>query len=192
MFSARQLISKGRCEHLPYTAQLLGLVGLVVLVMMALAAIRRAGVFTTGSARVETFPYRKKDYLLSRAERSFYEVLRTAVGEEWTIFVKVRLLDLVWLPRGTSNAQSHRNRVQSKHVDFVLSDPRTIGPVLVIELDDASHRRSDRQRRDAFVDAVLQGAGLPILHVAVRSGYVTADLSRQIRAAIGSTPLAGA
>lgn len=171
--------------------QLLGLAGLVVLVLMAVAAIRRAGLFAAGSAPVESLPYRKKDYLLSKAERSFYEVLRAAVADEWTIFAKVRLLDLVWLPRGTSQAQSHRNRVQSKHVDFVLADPRTIGPVLVVELDDASHRRSDRQRRDAFVDAVLQGAGLPVLHVPVKSGYVTVDLSRKIREAIGSTSPSG-
>lgn len=142
--------------------QTIGLAILLVLVIVIVAVLKRAGLFPAGSAPVESLPYRKKDYLLSRAERSFYEVLRATVQGEWAIFAKVRLLDLVWLRRGTSNAQAHRNRVQSKHVDFVFCDQRTLSPVLVVELDDASHGRPDRQRRDAFVDAVLQSAGLPV------------------------------
>jgi hypothetical protein len=162
------------------------------MVVVLVAALKRGGLFPAGFASVESLPYRKKDYLLSRAERSFYEVLRTTVQGEWVIFAKVRLLDLVWLPRGTSNAQSHRNRVQSKHVDFVFCDPRALNPVLVIELDDASHERLDRQRRDAFVDAVLEGAGLPVLRVAAKRGYVTSELGRQIREAIGTSRRRGA
>lgn len=160
----------------------------VVLVAVIAAALKRAGLLSTRAASNESLPYRKKDYLLTKAERSFYEVARTAVADEWTIFAKVRMLDLVWLPRGTGNAQAHRNRVQSKHVDFVLCDPCTLKPLLVVELDDASHQRADRQLRDALVDAVLQAAGLPVLHIATSNGYVTADLARRIREAIGSPP----
>ncbi len=46
-------------------------------------------------------PYRARDYLLSKAEQSFYLVLLHVTGTDWRVFPKVRLLDLVWLPRGT-------------------------------------------------------------------------------------------
>ena len=170
------------------TSQLLNIAVTIILVAAIAAALKRTGLLSRRATPNVPLPYRKKDYLLSKAERSFYEVVRTAVGNEWTIFAKVRLLDLVWLPRGTKNSQAHRNRVQSKHVDFVLCDPRTLGPVLVIEFDDRSHERTDRQDRDAFVDAVLRAAGLPVLHVPASSGYVTADLSRRIREAMASQP----
>jgi hypothetical protein len=68
-------------------------------------------------------PYQKKWYLLSPAERDFYEALRQAVGNRYLIFAKVRLLDLLWLPQNLSNRQTHMNRVQAKHVDFVLCHP---------------------------------------------------------------------
>jgi hypothetical protein len=133
-------------------------------------------------------PYRRKDYLLSVAERSFYEVLRQALGEgDCLVFAKVRLLDLLWLPKGTAQAQSHRNRVMSKHVDFVLCSRRELRPQLVIELDDKSHEDEERRTRDALVDRVLGAAGLPILHLSARRTYSTRDLVEQIQSAMSGS-----
>jgi len=85
------------------------------------------------------FPYKAKDYFFTKTERSFYEILRTAAPADLTLFAKVRLIDLLYLPGGTHNIQSWKNRVASKHVDFVFCEPSQFRPVLVIELDDSSH-----------------------------------------------------
>lgn len=45
-------------------------------------------------------------------------------------------------------------------------------PRLVVELDDRSHEKKDRQERDELVVGALKAAGLPILHVAAAKGYV--------------------
>jgi hypothetical protein len=126
-------------------------------------------------------PYKKRDYLLSVAERSFYEVLCSVVDNQLHVFPKVRLIDLVYLPKGTENRQAHTNRVMSKHVDFVLCDRQNIAPVLVIELDDASHEREDRKERDAFLDKALAAASLPILHVAAKRSYAPKELAELIQ-----------
>jgi very-short-patch-repair endonuclease len=119
----------------------------------------------------EELPYRRKDYLFSRAERSFYGVLNQAIGTDYLIFAKVRLADLLFLPRSTESRQRHQNRVNAKHVDFVLCDRDQVQPLLVIELDDSSHQRSDRQKRDKFVNRALAAASLPIMHVTVQQAY---------------------
>ena len=161
-------------------------IGVVVLVL-ALAGLATILVKRMGPATVsKKHPFRKKDYLLTKAERSFYEVLCQAVDSGLAVFAKIRLLDLLWLPKGVENAQSHRNRVQSKHVDFVLCDRAALKPVLVIELDDASHERESRQARDSFVDDVLAAAGLPVLRVRARQGYVTSEIRRQIDSAMSA------
>ncbi len=54
------------------------------------------------------------------------------------------------------------NRVACKSVDFVVADV-TGNPVLVIELDDKTHRLEDRRARDALVNGVLQEAGIPVM-----------------------------
>jgi hypothetical protein len=133
-----------------------------------------------------SLPYRRKDYLLSKAERSFFGVLQQVVADQYLIFAMVRIADLVYIPRGTEKRQSHFNRIQSKHIDFVLCDKDAVRPLLAIELDDSSHKRKDRQDRDSFVDSALQAAGLPLLRVPARKAYNPDNLRQSIRDAIGT------
>ncbi len=129
-------------------------------------------------------PFRRKDYLLTRAERSFFDVLCRVVDRDLYIFSKVRLADLVWLPRGVQHRLALFNRVSSKHIDFVLCSRSSLSPVLAIELDDASHQRPDRQTRDHVVDAVLRAAGLPLLRVPTKRGYALAEIRQMVQDAL--------
>ncbi len=88
------------------------------------------------------------------------------------------------VPRGTPEYQTHVNRVQSKHVDFVLCSRETLTPVLAIELNDRSHEAEDRRERDTFLERAFRSAGLPMLTVPVRREYDAAELGRQITAAL--------
>lgn len=140
-----------------------------------------------GSAAQETgvLPYKGRDYFFSKAERSFYEVLRRAMPKDYVLFAKVGLGDLLYIQRGTERWQAWRNRIQSKHVDFVLCDPKFLKPILVIELDDSSHDDPDREERDAFVDQALAAGGIPILHVPVAQAYNADELRRLVAERIG-------
>lgn len=128
------------------------------------------------------FPFRRKDYLLSVAERNFFGVLEQVATEMgFYLFVKVRLEDLLWLPSGTESRFAFRNRVKSRHVDFVLCEKKDIRPLLVLELDDSSHQRQDRMERDEMVDKILHDAGLPVLHVRTKSFYEASSVQEEIR-----------
>lgn len=118
-----------------------------------------------------TYPFQRRKHLLSAAERSFYEVLRRVVGGRFNLFLKVRLADIVYVERGTGQWQSHFNRIQSKHVDFLLCDAKLIAPMTVIELDDSSHDREDRKSRDKVVDAVCKAAGLRVIRIRAQRAY---------------------
>jgi hypothetical protein len=133
-------------------------------------------------------PYERQQYLFSKAERSFYEVLTRIVGSDMQVFAKVRIADLVRVRPGTENFHSYLNRITSKHVDYVLCDRRSLSPMLVVELDDSTHDRSDRSQRDHLVDLIFESAGLPILHVRARASYNTAEVAEQIRAALFTRP----
>lgn len=135
-------------------------------------------------------PYRCTDALLSAAERSFFGVLQQVIGTRCLIFAKVRLADILDLPRGTERRQGHLNRIISKHIDFLLCDLDTIRPLLAIELDDSSHDRPHRIKRDADVDGFLKAAGLPLLHMPARRGYVVKDIAGaiELELALPATP----
>ncbi len=133
------------------------------------------------TAKLDNLPYRKKEYLLTPAERSFYEVLKRVTGDDIQVFAKVRLADLIWLPKGTKNRQTYLNRILSKHVDFVLCNRETVSPVLVIELDDSSHNMGHRQDRDTVLNEILHSAGLPFLRIPAKHSYAPSELSELIR-----------
>lgn len=114
--------------------------------------------------------YRLRDDFLTPTEADFFGALREATDGRWLVMSKVRLADLVH-PPGGREWQAAWNKISRKHVDFVLCDPATVQPLVVIELDDRSRRRADRVERDAFVDRVFADANLPLLHVPVRRAY---------------------
>jgi hypothetical protein len=127
----------------------------------------------------DPLPYSKKKYFFSAAERSFFEILRRLLPLDHTVFAKVRLADLVYVSKGASSWQSHFNRINRKHLDFVLCD-RDLAPVVVIELDDSSHDEEDRQSRDEFVDDVLLAAALPIVHLRAKRAYALDEIRQML------------
>lgn len=129
-----------------------------------------------------SFGYRRKTYLLSKAERSFYGVLTQAVGDKALIFSKVRVADVLTPQKGLnrSNWQRAFNLISAKHVDFLLCDPQDCALRLAIELDDASHGSAKRQKRDAFLEQACESAGLPLLRIRAARGYGVADIRQQI------------
>ena len=46
-----------------------------------------------------------------------------------------------------------------------------MSPLVVIELDECSHLDERGQRRDAFVGAVMERAGLPLIQIPVAQTY---------------------
>jgi hypothetical protein len=117
------------------------------------------------SSDTESYPYVKKKLLFSPAERSFLGVLEQAVGEEYRVFAKVRVADIVE-PRsglGKSGWQKAFNRTSAKHFDFVLCTHSDLAVACAIELDDQSHQAQRRQERDAFLVRLCEAVSLPLV-----------------------------
>jgi very-short-patch-repair endonuclease len=123
----------------------------------------------------EQLPYRRRSHLLSQGERAVWYPLYYAVKGRYRLFCKARLADVVTYPRGR-----WFKRIRGYHVDFVVCDPATTAPLLVVELDDRSHRSVEAQERDRFKDEVLAAAGVPILRVRAQQAYDPVELREAI------------
>jgi hypothetical protein len=139
---------------------------------------------TSVTETIESLPYRVRDDFLSPTELSFYRVLAYVVGNRAVIFPKVGLAEIFFVSQPHEN-QNYRNRIIQKHLDFLLCDPKSMRPVLGIELDDSSHARSDRQARDEFVDKAFEAAELPLARVPAQYSYDTNQLSIQLAKYLG-------
>jgi hypothetical protein len=152
---------------------------IAIALVLLVAVVVRLGL---PNGRTSLFPYSRKAALFSPAERSFLGVLEQAVGSHYRIFGKVRIADVVETKRGLSG--SHRqgafNRISAKHFDFLLCDKQNLAVICVIELDDRSHGRSSRQRRDAFVSELCRNVGLPLLRMPASRSYSLPELRVKI------------
>ena len=124
------------------------------------------------------WPVRINENMITNAERSFLGVLKIACGDTYVICPKVRLGDVVYIQKGTEAKlrQSIQNRINQKHVDFLLLDPKTLAPVLAIELDDKSHQSAAAQSRDLVKDKALKDAGLRMIRFPARATYTLSEI----------------
>lgn len=132
------------------------------------------------SSTVE-YPYHLSEELITAAEHNFFLVLKSAVSGNAQIFSKINLADLFYAKTGDfGKNRSYMNRIDRKHADFLICDPKSLKPILAIELDDKSHQRADRQERDNFVNHVFEAAKLPLIHISVQKSYSVKDLQSKL------------
>lgn len=113
----------------------------------------------------ENLPYKKK-YLLTKNEWAFYKSLKPIADElGYSILAKIRVADLVEVTaKDRSEWQRYFNKVNKKHIDFVLAKRENLQIVLLIELDDNSHNET-QQQRDEFIDSLYKQTGYNLLRV---------------------------
>jgi len=168
------------------TSTLLTLFPLIILLTVLAVLSKKFG--QTSVSHI-TSSYTAHPTFLSPAERFFFVVLSKATENDYQIFAKVRLSDLI-NPENTTNRrqwQTAFNRISGKHVDFVLGSAQDLSVKAIIELDNSSHTKSHRKQPDEFVDSALSSAMILILHVQVTHTYSPQQLRTNIQSAINRT-----
>lgn len=101
--------------------------------------------------------------LLTDREHSLYQRLLSLYPDH-KIFVQVALSQLIDVDQSHPESESIRARYKQLVADFVLcrSD---LSVVAVIELDDRSHERADRQAADARKNKALADAGIRLVRI---------------------------
>lgn len=108
--------------------------------------------------------YQKKWMFTYNEKNAFWKLKKIAEEKGYIVFAKVRLIDLVEPVRGNQKYKTFFYKVQAKHVDFVLCDQKLVARI-IIELDDSSHEKEDRAKRDNFVDTILKNTGYKVIRV---------------------------
>jgi len=91
----------------------------------------------------------------------------------------------VLVKKGTQKHMSYLNKIIRKSVDFTVFEKDFLRPVLVIELDDNTHSTLERMDRDDFVDDVLLGAGIGILHLRTSQLDSTEEIRKVVLQKLG-------
>ncbi|MBQ7130989.1 MAG: DUF2726 domain-containing protein [Oscillospiraceae bacterium] len=109
------------------------------------------------------YPYHKK-YLLTKNEFYFYKKLKNVTDRyNLQILAKIRLADLIQINTGMNNSEHMRywGKIQAKHIDFAIVDDMKV--IILVELQDNSHKDSDRIESDNFKKQVLTQCGYQLI-----------------------------
>ncbi|ASK35840.1 hypothetical protein CEK62_16340 [Alcanivorax sp. N3-2A] len=162
------------------------LIALLVLVLLItlIRWRRRRG------AAAATALYQRRDTLLSRAEWSFYQVLRRAVAEQGLVMAKVRIADVLTPTEQRDRGQWWRlfNRISAKHFDFLICSADDSRPLVAVELDDGSHQNPRTRERDQLVESAARDAGLPLIRVPARTGYAMQQIREMLMMHLPALP----
>jgi len=135
----------------------------------------------------EIFPYVLSNSILTYKESMFFQTLIPITAKfGLNVFTKMRVADLVYVPKHHPEYMKWFNYIRSKHIDFIIC--RELRPVLLIEVDDGTHDRISNKKRDDFKDKVFHQLGLPLLRV---RRWQSDELEMQIANILGIKEKAG-
>lgn len=111
------------------------------------------------------FDYKRKQYLLTKSEHDFFNILNQVIENQLYVFPQVHLSNLFEHKIYGQNWRGALNHIQRKSVDFVICDKEYLKPLCAIELDDSSHNNPDREDRDVTVEEIFKNANLPLIRI---------------------------
>jgi hypothetical protein len=128
-------------------------------------------------------PYRRAERLLTQEESNLFAALVRACNSLGVVQCKVRLWDLLWIPKDTRKPEVWRNRVWHKYADFVVCRAGDLKPLAVVALNDqAAAARLDDLRM------ILKAAGIPMLGVDPAQSYDPGELRERITKLLAESP----
>jgi len=120
--------------------------------------------------------YTKKEYLLTQTELKFYKLLKQVTDE----------LNLIICPQVTlyqviqNKNFKDFNKIQNKSIDFVIAEPN-LKIKLCIELDDYTHNKNKRVKRDEFINKLFSDLGIKLIRIHVQNFYNLEELKQKIQ-----------
>ena len=122
------------------------------------------------------YVYRRKQYLMTRAEHDLYVVLKQLYGERYEISPQVHLDEFLDHRAVRQDPRAALSAIQRKSVDFLICGMGYCTPLVAIELDDGSHMQPERVERDKLLQAICAAANMPIVRIKWRTSYDAGEI----------------
>ncbi|KGK16119.1 queuosine biosynthesis protein QueD [Vibrio navarrensis] len=132
------------------------------------------------------YAYRVKGPVLRSQEVAFFNALKTAVGEHGVVFSKVNMSSVI-APRDIVSKKQlfiASNKISRSHFDYLICDPRTFEPRVVIELDNGKELNKSKVEREKLLMQVCKSANIPLIGTSVKHSYQVGRLRRLLAAHI--------
>lgn len=135
---------------------------LLIIVILLVAKIAMTGQGKSPNLPLVKYGFKTKTQIMTNAEKTFYDKLLAALGDDHYIVPQAHLSMFLDHKIKGQNWKGAFALINGKSIDFLIVEKATQRPVLGIELDDYTHKRAERVRRDNLVNEILKNAGIPL------------------------------
>lgn len=124
-----------------------------------------------GNIRYIVIPNYRKNNLLTKEEQKFFTYLKQlTLKYNYLTFVQVALSQIVQV-NNNHNYWHLLGKIKQLVIDFVIYDSFNEEIICCIELDDETHNKSKRIKRDIFIDEVFEEIKIPLVHIIRKNDY---------------------
>lgn len=116
--------------------------------------------------------YKKKKYFITKTERKYYNILNEIINEyNLEIVPQVNLATIIDKPKAKYANELYRN------VDFGIFSKNYKELLLLIEINDRTHKKEYRKERDIKVNNYTKEAGINLITLYTYSCYFTSNMN---------------
>jgi hypothetical protein len=135
-----------------------GIAAAVVLFLVIKAVFGSTG-------RTARTSYQKRDFLFSPEERFFFTALEQAVGENYEIFGKIPVGDILLArhPGSRNDARRAFQEIGNRRFTFVLCSKTDLTVVCALQLEERSFSGRKSRKLVDSLPAICETAGLPLV-----------------------------
>jgi very-short-patch-repair endonuclease len=134
-----------------------------------------------------SYEFKKRKYFMTSSENAFYKRLVSLYGDKYFIFPQVNVASILSEKINGQNWKAARNIINRKSVDYLICDKNYIMPLAAIELDDSSHDKEDRIKRDALVEQMFINSGMPLVRFKNVNNLSDYELKEKIESALNNS-----
>ena len=127
--------------------------------------------------------YRANQIILSKSEQTFFKALQQSMGDLFLILIKVRASNVLQVEEeGVSNLElrAAKNRIASKHFDFLLCKRDKFEIIAAVELNDQNKKRVANLKSDEFLTEACKTANFPLIRITARQMYDAKEIKATI------------
>jgi hypothetical protein len=135
--------------------------------------------------------YQKRDFLFSPEERLFHAALKQAVGENYEIFGKIRIRDVVSLrpPLSRKDSREEFEILGEGHFTFVLCNKSDLSVACAVQLRGHAFAGKKASGHPDPLKSICHAVGLPLVLFEAGPWYDANEVKDAIAQAVRKEPL---
>ena len=150
-----------------------GFVNFIVIAVVALL-ITAIIVLSVKHFSTKQVTYEKKATLLTPTEKRYYSEFCSILGNSYVVLPQINLASVI-----NKTSPGYRTEL-FRNVDFGIFD-RDLRPLILIEINDATHLREDRAERDESVRKICKKARIPLITFWTKDGIDRDEIIHTLR-----------